>query len=154
MDKSNPLWLGISEDSYTEIEIALTDCLSRLSSLYGLNNVTNHQYLRLISFILLHQKFHQPCIKYSIYLNAYNNINFEFILALLPNLLQSMLGALQKFTCPETISLCRFTPDLWIKLLKHAKVTDHRISLNSNVLLLNFFTCVGCHSTLTYHLAE
>lgn len=79
MDKSNSLWIEISEDSYTEIGIALTECLSRLSSSYGLNNVTNHQYLRLISFILLHQKFHQPRIRYSTYSNAHCNINFKLI---------------------------------------------------------------------------
>lgn len=48
-----------NEESWTEIGVALTDCLSRISNPYGSCSVMNHQYLRLISFILLHQQFHQ-----------------------------------------------------------------------------------------------
>ena len=68
IDKNNDLWVGVSEESFAEIVIALSDCLSRLSSPYGLNNVSNHQYLRLISLILTHEQFHQPGMKDSYFL--------------------------------------------------------------------------------------
>ncbi|XP_032793021.2 serine/threonine-protein kinase ATR [Daphnia magna] len=99
-DENNRVWNENSENSSSEIGVALIECLSRLSNPFGSCSMTNHQYLRLISFILLREQFHQPIV--------------------LNNLLQSMLGALQRFTCQETTSLCRFTPDLWIKLLKHS----------------------------------
>lgn len=58
LDTSNKSRTGTTEESWTEIGISLTDCLSRISNPYGSCSVTNHQYLRLISFILLHQQFH------------------------------------------------------------------------------------------------
>lgn len=60
MDPKEKLRAESKEETWTEIEIALTSCLSRVSNPYGSCSITNHQYLRLISFILLHQQFHQP----------------------------------------------------------------------------------------------
>lgn len=58
MDTSNKTRTEATEGSWTEIGISLTACLSRISNPYGSCSVMNHQYLRLISFILLHQQFH------------------------------------------------------------------------------------------------
>ena len=123
MDTSNKLWASAHEDDWTEIGVALTECLSRISDPYGSCSVINHQYLRLISFILRHTKFHHTGMMRLVFLFTLQDITIFIIFSvLLNNLLQSMLRALQRQNCPETISLCRFTSELWIQLLSHSYV--------------------------------
>ena len=58
VDSNDKVRDGYTEENWTDVGVTLTACLSRVSLSFGLSSVTNHQYVRLISFILLHHQFH------------------------------------------------------------------------------------------------